>query len=124
MPRGDGTGPMGTGAMTGHRGGFCSGFAAPGFVGRSGGRGSAAGFGRNAAAWGQGYGGGRRGWCTTAPAAFLQGRQGAVAGAGRWTAPNPEMEKAALKSQAEALQAELEFVKNRLENLETDKAAG
>ncbi|MBP2666341.1 MAG: hypothetical protein H6Q76_1321 [Firmicutes bacterium] len=30
MPRGDGTGPMGTGSMTGRGAGFCAGFAAPG----------------------------------------------------------------------------------------------
>ncbi len=30
MPRGDGTGPMGMGSMTGRGAGFCAGFAAPG----------------------------------------------------------------------------------------------
>ena len=122
MPRGNGTGPMGAGALTGHGGGFCNGFAAPGFAGRFGGRGSAVGFGRNAA-WGQGRGGGRRGWCNAAPGVFMQGRQGFVAGAGRWTAPNPEAEKAILKGQADALQAELEVIKKRLENLEADTSA-
>lgn len=31
MPRGDGTGPMGIGPMTGRGAGFCSGFASPGY---------------------------------------------------------------------------------------------
>ena len=113
---------MGAGAMTGHGGGFCNGFAAPGFAGGYGGRGSAVGFGRNAA-WGQCRGGGRRGCRSAAPTAFMQGRQGFVAGAGRWTPPTPEAEKAILKGQADALQAELAVIKNRLENLEGDKVA-
>lgn len=32
MPRGDGTGPMGMGPMTGRDAGFCAGFAAPGYI--------------------------------------------------------------------------------------------
>lgn len=48
MPRGDGTGPAGTGPMTGRRVGFCVGFRVPGFLNSSLGR--DLGFGR-----GQGY---------------------------------------------------------------------
>lgn len=32
MPRGDGIGPMGMGAMTGRGVGFCAGFKIPGFI--------------------------------------------------------------------------------------------
>lgn len=32
MPRGDGTGPMGLGHMTGRGAGFCAGFAVPGYA--------------------------------------------------------------------------------------------
>ena len=32
MPRGDGTGPMGMGPMTGRAAGFCAGYSAPGFM--------------------------------------------------------------------------------------------
>jgi hypothetical protein len=32
MPRGDGTGPLGMGPMTGRAAGFCAGYAAPGFM--------------------------------------------------------------------------------------------
>ena len=32
MPRGDGTGPMGMGPMTGRGAGYCAGYAVPGFV--------------------------------------------------------------------------------------------
>ncbi|TZE80942.1 DUF5320 domain-containing protein [Calorimonas adulescens] len=33
MPRGDGTGPMGLGPMTGRRMGFCAGYNRPGYMG-------------------------------------------------------------------------------------------
>ena len=35
MPRGDGTGPMGMGAMTGRGTGFCAGFKMPGYINRT-----------------------------------------------------------------------------------------
>ncbi len=38
MPRGDGTGPMGLGPMTGRAAGYCAGFSAPGFINPMGGR--------------------------------------------------------------------------------------
>lgn len=47
MPRGDGTGPLGRGSMTGRGMGYCAGFDAPGYAncGRFGGRMHARGFG-------------------------------------------------------------------------------
>lgn len=33
MPRGDGTGPMGLGPMTGRRMGYCAGYNRPGYMG-------------------------------------------------------------------------------------------
>ena len=50
MPRGNRTGPMGMGPMTGRGGGYCADYPGPGFMNRMGGRG----FGR--------YGGWGRGW--------------------------------------------------------------
>jgi hypothetical protein len=47
MPRGDGTGPAGQGAMTGRRAGYCAGYDMPGFAN------AAPGYG-----YGRGYGGG------------------------------------------------------------------
>ncbi|NOZ64150.1 MAG: DUF5320 domain-containing protein [Caldiserica bacterium] len=38
MPRGDGTGPMGLGPMTGRAAGFCAGYPVPGFMNPVGGR--------------------------------------------------------------------------------------
>ena len=45
MPRGNGTGPMGMGQMTGRGAGYCAGFAAPGYA--------------NSVGYGCGFGGGR-----------------------------------------------------------------
>lgn len=47
MPRGDGTGPMGMGPMTGRRAGYCADFRTPGYMNFISGRGQ--GFGR----WGR-----------------------------------------------------------------------
>ncbi|MBU0627894.1 MAG: DUF5320 domain-containing protein [Nanoarchaeota archaeon] len=59
MPRGDGTGPMGLGPMTGRAAGRCAGFNTPGFAntgfGFGGGFGRGRGFGR-ARGFGRGYG--------------------------------------------------------------------
>ena len=48
MPRGDGTGPMGMGPLTGRAFGFCAGFRTPGFVnpGTGAGLGRGCGYGR------------------------------------------------------------------------------
>ncbi len=62
MPRGDRTGPWGSGPMTGRAAGYCAGYPVPGFVnptpgfGRGWRRGLGRGFGRG---WGRGFG---RGW--------------------------------------------------------------
>jgi hypothetical protein len=45
MPRGDGTGPVGMGRLTGRKAGFCAGFHMPGFMNLGFGR--PAGFGRD-----------------------------------------------------------------------------
>jgi hypothetical protein len=41
----------------------------------------------------------------------------------RFQNPNPEMEKHALKNQAEALQSELNLIKERLEEIDTGTSA-
>jgi hypothetical protein len=70
MPGGDRTGPWGAGPMTGRGRGYCSGYAAPGYMypgpGLGYGRGFGRGFGRGMGygrgrGWGMGYGRGR-GW--------------------------------------------------------------
>lgn len=95
MPAGDGTGPMGMDAMTGRGAGYCSGAAMPGNAGYG---------------YGVGFCGGRR----------FRNRFFAPGGHGRFAARpglDPVMEKQALKSQAEALQAQLDAIQKRLSDM-------
>lgn len=115
MPGGDGTGPMGMGPMTGRAAGYCVGYGVPGFMNAIPGRGLGMGLGRSRGF--RGCGGGR-GWRNMFYATGLAGWQRAAMG---WPAsvaePTPEAEKDFLKGQAEMLQAQLEEVKNRLDEL-------
>ncbi len=54
MPRGDGTGPMGTGPMTGRRSGYCAGYDVPGYVNPVFGKGFCRSYLNTF--WGQGFG--------------------------------------------------------------------
>jgi hypothetical protein len=120
MPSGDRTGPRGMGAMSGRAAGYCAGFGMPGYANPVPGRGFGMGFGRGHGAWGRGFGGGGRGWRHMFYATGLPG----------WARysmppqqePDPEMEKQALKSQADALQSELDAIKKRLSDIETGNA--
>ena len=106
MPGGDGTGPARFGPKTGRGMGYCSGFEAPGYV--------RLGYGRP---FGAGRGGGRgrgRGLCFwsrwPAPAAAY-GPRALVA----------EAEMADLEEMAESLEAQLNRIKARLEELKAEK---
>ncbi len=99
MPRGDGTGPLGQGPMTGRRLGYCSGYGSPGFT-----RG-----------FGFGWGGGRRG------AGFGWGR-GYYPANYAYPAPvqpelSEEQEVNILKSQAQAIENQLKSIKDRIRKL-------
>ncbi|MDD4981107.1 MAG: DUF5320 domain-containing protein [Candidatus Omnitrophica bacterium] len=59
MPRGDGTGPMGLGMMTGRAAGFCAGYNTPGFMNSIPGRGY---FGKGRGCFSCAGGMGRRNW--------------------------------------------------------------
>jgi hypothetical protein len=119
MPGGDGTGPMGP--MTGRAAGYCAGYGVPGFMNPMPGLGWGRGFGR-----GRGLGGGgRRGWRNMFWATGLPGwarfGSGAVAPMpGVQTAPSPEAEKEVLTRQAEFLQAQLDNLRKRLEELASE----
>lgn len=93
MPRRDGTGPMGMGAMTGRGLGVCTGVNAP-IYGRGFGRGCGRGFGRGL---GLGFG---RGFGFGANANY-----------------NQTASKEALQAQKEQLQITLDAVDKRLESL-------
>jgi hypothetical protein len=125
MPRGDQTGPMGIGAMTGRAAGYCAGSGVPGYAHPAPGRGFGTGFGSGRAAGGRGAGGfGRRcrnvfhatghpGWMR------FGGYAGPYGYPTTYPKPDPEMEKRALKNQAEALQSQLESIQKRLAEIET-----
>jgi len=130
MPRGDGTGPMGMGPMTGRAAGFCAGYGVPGYMNPIPGRGFGIGFGRGRGFWGRGVAGGGRGWRNMFYATGLPGwmrfgwgwpAAGAAYPGAPATAPTPEAEKNFLKGHAEALKAQLDEIKKRLEELEAAK---
>ena len=122
MPRGNGTGPMGMGAMTGRGMGFCAGYDRPGYANMIPGGGTGSFFGR-----GRGFRNGGRGWCQGFAAAGRPGwkRFGDYGATyGHWapySQADPEMAKQALKTQADFLQSELNQIKKRLEDIESEK---
>ena len=120
MPRGDGTGPMGFGPMTGRAAGTCAGYAAPGYMNPVGGQGYGFGRGRGfGRGWGRGfgrgfapvgYGGGYASASGVAPYGVNPGAQ--------WTR---QQELEMLKNQAEGTKATLEEIQKRIEELEAAK---
>jgi hypothetical protein len=119
VPRGDRTGPMGAGAMSGRAAGHCAGFGIPGHLNAQPGRGFGIGFGRGRGFLGRGFAGGGRGWRHWFHATGLP----------RWTrygaypVPYSEadsgLEKQALENEARVLQTQLDSIKKRLSELET-----
>ena len=114
MPRGDGSGPMGAGPMTGRAAGYCAGYGVPGYMNPAGGRGMG---------WrrGRGFGGGfGRGWVAS---------PGMVPAYPPVDAPVPvpprydrdvpvQDELGALKSQADYMARSLEAINERIGVLE------
>lgn len=115
MPRGDGTGPLGQGSMTGRAAGFCAGYNAPGFMNA----GLGGGFGRGRGFWGRGRG--YRGYWR---APYFYPYQGS---APLYPPPapaypvhyqvNPEDEKKYLEDLAANIQKELEEIHKRINKL-------
>jgi hypothetical protein len=113
MPRGDRTGPLGQGPMTGRAMGYCTGNNMPGFMNRWGGFG-----GRG---MGGGRGGGRgfgRGWRHRY---YATGMPGWMAAGFPYYGPppavRPENELKSLEDEAAFLERSLDEVKKRLEEL-------
>lgn len=114
MPRGDGTGPMGMGAMSGRAAGYCAGYGMPGFANPLPGRGL-----------GRGRGWRNMFYATGLPGWMRFGGYAAPYGSPTpFQKPDPELEKQALKNQAEALQSELDSIKKRLGEMETGTVEG
>ena len=104
VPRGDGTGPLGQGPMTGRGAGLCAGYSTPGYANSWGGRGMP---------WGQGWQRGiGRGW-------RLASYQGFPTFAGYAFAPPTEKAQLlALQSEAEHLKTSLAEVESLIQDLE------
>ena len=118
MPRGNRTGPLGDGPMSGRGAGYCAGNDRPGFAnsGRGFGRGMGQGQGM---AYGRGRGQGRG-----------QGRGMGYGGPGFrepdrfipvYREPSPEDQKKYLEDVVKDLEAELENVKTRINELAKEK---
>nr|HID14079.1 hypothetical protein [Anaerolineae bacterium] len=127
MPRGDGTGPMGLGPMTGRRAGYCAGYGVPGYMNPIPGRGFGLGLGRG---WGGGWGRGWR-WRNWYYATGLPGwaRFGYAPAWGAPPAapygpyappPTREQEAEFLKAQAGWLREQLDAISKRIEELEQE----
>ena len=118
MPRGDRTGPMGQGPMTGRGMGYCAGYDVPGFLNRPWGWGGFGGRGRGFYGGGFGGGGFGRGWRHRY---FATGVPGWMAGGYPSYGPpamSPENELKALQDEAAFLEKSLEEVRKRLTELE------
>lgn len=114
MPRGDSTGPLGRGSMTGRAAGFCAGYQMPGVFNNTPGSGMGTGFGRGANLRGCGVGFRQR---NRFFATVGQGRRpfGSLTASSQQTDQATEIE--ALKSQAEHLQSTMDAINKRLDEL-------
>ncbi|MFP4521196.1 MAG: DUF5320 domain-containing protein [Fibrobacterota bacterium] len=114
MPRGDGTGPIGAGPMTGRAAGYCAGYGMPGFINAAGGRGVGS-FGRGGGGRGRGFG--FRNMMSPGVHAGLA-RQGGYLQTFTGGASSREEEKRTLKEQAEFFKNSLESIDRRLGEIE------
>jgi len=124
MPRGDGTGPWGQGAMTGRGLGYCAGYDAPGYAAPGPGLGMARGWGGGGGrGWGRGAGGGGRGMRWNAPQAGWQPGWQAAPVAPPMAAPAVD-QQAVLQQQQEYLKAQLARIEQQLSSLSAAEAEG
>ena len=113
MPRGNRTGPWGSGPMTGRGMGYCAGFPTPGFMQSGPGFGFGRGLGLGGG-FGRGFGRGR-GW---GRAEYGMGYDPYFQ-APEMTPPSPKEELSSLKQEAEYLRQEMEMISKRMEELKT-----
>lgn len=122
MPRGDKTGPLGMGAMTGRGAGYCSGAGMPGYENDMLGRGGAMGFGNRCFGGSRRFGGGGRGYRAMYYATGLPGWMRGGGSTAFSMQPDADMERQALNNQAKALQTELDGINRRLAEIEAGSA--
>ena len=112
MPKGDRTGPMGTGAMSGRAAGFCGGYKMPGYANAA-----------YAQGLGMGMGHRRRAWCSPQLGGygrrfgFTAARMGRMHFGGYpFGIPpvDPELEKEYLVRRSQVLQSELDDINRRM----------
>ncbi len=120
MPKGDRTGPMGMGGMTGRGAGYCAGFGAQGRENTAPRRGLGMSFFGGHGFRNCGFGSGRRGWWNRLFAIDQPRwmRFSGYAAPNRYQTPDgkpdAEMEMQILKKHAQILQEELAFIEKRL----------
>jgi hypothetical protein len=128
MPRGDGTGPMGRGGMTGRRAGYCAGFGAQERENTAPGRGLGMGFFGGRGSRDHGFGGSGRGrrnmFFATGLPGWMRFRGCAAPNQYQMTDQKPdlEMETQVLQNQAKILQERLDFIEKRLAEIKTGTA--
>ena len=114
MPRGDGTGPLGKGPMTGRTSRYCSGYGLPGYDNPFSRQGFGTGFDRGRGFW-DGWGCGRRfmnrgarffGWLPYGEDTIPPGMT-----------PTLGAKKRFLEGQAEVLQGQLDEIRKKLDGL-------
>jgi len=115
MPYGDGTGPVGMGPMTGRGAGYCAGYGLPGYANpvRGGGMGARGGWGGG---WGRGWR--WRNWYYGAPAWHPLGCATPWGYDPYGSPPTEEQQAEFLRTQAKALQQELDVINRQLDELE------
>ena len=119
MPRGDRTGPLGFGPMTGRAAGYCAGYTVPGYMNPYGGRG----MGRRGFLHGGGGGFGRgRGFRFFGYPGVMPGVPGVPFVSQPGFGPEPYDERAELeelRSQSQAIENTLSGIQKRIKELET-----
>ncbi len=103
MPRGDRSGPMGAGPMTGRRAGYCAGYSVPGYANPA----------INSFGLGFGFRGGGRGWRNMYYATGVPGWRSFG-----YEMPTPQQEAELLKTQADRLKNQLDAIDKRIKELE------
>ncbi len=119
MPRGDGTGPMGLGPMTGRRAGYCAGYGRPGYANPT--------VPRYGYGWGGGWGwrhGGWGGWRWHHWAVPPFGYRYGPPPAWGWGSITPEQEQAYLRQEAAWLREQLDAIQQRLDDLAQASGGG
>jgi hypothetical protein len=131
MPRGDGTGPMGLGSMTGRAAGYCAGYNTPGYMNPIYGGGFA---GRGRGFYGRGGGRGFRnrfyatglyGWQRASMGVPFGVAQGGPAYGGYYPYAGevtPKQEADILKNEADVLKSQLNDIQSRIDSLEKNQS--